>query len=160
MSILIDGHNLIGQMDDLSLSDPEDEAKLVQRLRVYHSVINRPITVVFDHGERYVPPQGRSGGGVEVIFAALDSSADEVIIRRIKLSPNPQSLLVVSSDGDIQSTARNYGAQVMSAAQFAREMQHTHAPKKKRRARPLRESSVSPAEVQKWLGIFGDSPDE
>ena len=29
---LIDGHNLIGQLPDLSLTDPDDEAKLVQKL--------------------------------------------------------------------------------------------------------------------------------
>jgi len=33
MPYLIDGHNLIAQMPGFSLSDPDDEARLVLRLR-------------------------------------------------------------------------------------------------------------------------------
>ena len=36
MLYLIDGHNLIGQMPGLSLDDPHDEAKLVERLKQLH----------------------------------------------------------------------------------------------------------------------------
>ena len=32
MNYLIDGHNLIGQLPDISLDDPNDEALLVQKL--------------------------------------------------------------------------------------------------------------------------------
>ncbi len=32
MHYLIDGHNLIAQISDISLDDPDDEAKLVLRL--------------------------------------------------------------------------------------------------------------------------------
>ena len=35
MPLLIDGHNLIGHLPDLSLSDPRDEVKLVARLQAY-----------------------------------------------------------------------------------------------------------------------------
>ena len=98
MSILIDGHNLIGQSPGLALDDPDDEARLVQRLRVYRSVVRQPITVVFDSGAAYVPPLNLSGGGVEVVFAAAGSSADGLIISRIGRVREPGELLVVSSD--------------------------------------------------------------
>ena len=154
MSILIDGHNLIGQIADLSLSEPDDEAKLVQRLRIYRSIINRPITVVFDHGEHYVPPQSHSGGGVEVIFAQPQSSADEHIVHRIRQNRDPRQLLVVSTDHDIQAVARSYGAQVMTSQEFAQEIKRTHAPKHKRRRRAPQEPSLSRREVEEWLTIF------
>src|SRR5262245_8805655 len=35
MHLLVDGHNLIGQMPGLSLADPDDEAQLVLLLRGY-----------------------------------------------------------------------------------------------------------------------------
>jgi hypothetical protein len=35
MPYLIDAHNLIGQLEDLSLSDPNDEAILVTRLKAF-----------------------------------------------------------------------------------------------------------------------------
>jgi predicted RNA-binding protein with PIN domain len=155
MSVLIDGHNLVAQLDDLSLSDPDDEARLVQRLKVYRSAINRPITVVFDHGERYTPPQDLSGGGVKVLFAALDSSADELIVQRITRSREPHALLVVSTDGEVQAAARSRGAQVMTAQEFARQMKETHAPRHKRRRRkPVFEPAVSAAEVEYWVRQF------
>jgi hypothetical protein len=33
MPFLIDGHNLIGALPDLDLDDPDDEARLVERLQ-------------------------------------------------------------------------------------------------------------------------------
>jgi uncharacterized protein len=154
VSILIDGHNLIGQISDMSLSDPNDEAELVQRLRVYRSAANRSITVVFDHGAGYVPPQSLSGSGVEVVFANLRSSADEHIVQRIRQTRAPHELLVISSDQDIRTAARSCGAQVMTSQEFAQEMRRTHAPKRKRVRRPPREASLSPREVEEWLAVF------
>lgn len=155
MSILIDGHNLIGQLDDLSLSDPHDEAKLVERLRVYRSAINRPITVVFDHGERYVPPRDFSRGGVKAIFAPMDSSADEVIMKRIALETNPHALLVVSTDGEVRAAAQSRGAQVITAQEFARQMKEARAFRSKgRRRRTIIEPPVPAAEVEYWSRRF------
>lgn len=155
MSILIDGHNLIAQLDDLSLSDPDDEAKLVQRLRVYHSAVNQHITIVFDHGDHYVPPLNLSAGEVEVVFAPMNSSADEVIIKRIAQESAPRALLVVSTDGEVRAVARSHGAQVMTAHEFARQMKETHAPRNKRRRRkPVFGPSVSAAEVEYWVRQF------
>lgn len=160
MSILIDGHNLIGQLNDLSLADPDDEAKLVQRLKVYRNVANRPITVIFDNGPTYTPPHNLSGGGVRVVFAGVYSSADKHIISRIEHSANPRSLLVVSSDHEIQAVARSRGARVLTSQEFARKMVQIHAPKHKRRKRVPRERALSAGEVDEWLAIFQDRPKE
>ena len=45
MPILIDGHNLIAKLPDLRLDDPDDEAKLVARLRAYYApaLAGRPL---------------------------------------------------------------------------------------------------------------------
>ena len=50
MPLLIDGHNLIGQMPDIDLADPDEESKLVHRLKRYCRQHNRRATVVFDAG--------------------------------------------------------------------------------------------------------------
>ena len=51
MNYLIDGHNLIGSMPNISLSDDNDEFKLVFLLRkIAVSKKNRQILVVFDRG--------------------------------------------------------------------------------------------------------------
>ena len=154
MSILIDGHNLIGQIADLALSDPDDEARLVQRLKVYRNVANRPITVVFDPGPSYTPPHNLSGGGVEVVFANRKSSADELIMARIWRYPDPGHLLVVSSDREIMEVARSRGAEVVTAQDFARMMAKFHGPKRQRSKRLPQEAGLSQREVQEWLDLF------
>jgi len=158
LSILIDGHNLIGQSPDLTLADPDDEARLVQRLKVYRSIVREPITVIFDSGASYVPPHKLSGGGVEVVFAELGSSADKLIISRIERCRVPRELLVVSSDRDIQVTARARGTRMISAQDFAAEMSKTHGPKRKKPKRPSPEPGLSAHEVTEWLDLFSKRP--
>ena len=51
MPLLVDGHNLIGQVPGLSLADADDEAQLVQLLRRYSTAKRgRQVVVVFDRG--------------------------------------------------------------------------------------------------------------
>ena len=156
MALLIDGHNLIGQLADLSLKDPDDEAKLVQRLKIYWAVVKTPITVVFDSGESYTPPYNNmSGGGVEVVFAGRYSSADRLIISRIEHAANPRDLLVVSSDQEIVDTVHLYGARLTLASDFAREMERAPGPRRRKRSRsPKVEGRVPAREVDEWLALF------
>jgi len=155
LALLIDGHNLIGQMADMSLADPDDEARLVQRLKIYRNAVNTPITVVFDSGKSYTPPHNMSGGGVEVVFAGRYSSADRLIIYRIEHALDPADLLVVSSDQEIVDAARQRGAKIVSASDFARQMARSHGPPRRRRARsPKAEGRVSAREVDEWLALF------
>lgn len=49
MPLLVDGHNLIGQMPGLKLSDEDDEGELVMLLRRYSTAKrSRQVVVVFD----------------------------------------------------------------------------------------------------------------
>ena len=61
--------------------------------------------VVFDHGL----PGGSSRMGtraVQVVFASARSTADRVMMERIKKIPDPLKWTVVSSDHDVMTTAR------------------------------------------------------
>ncbi len=149
MPILIDGHNLIGQMSDISLEDPDDEVHLVQRLRAYRARTGKSITVVFDNGGFYSPPSKLSGAGIRVRFAPLGSSADVLLKKYIRRAANPRGLKVVSSDQAVMQAARERGAQVVSASTFAAELSQLGVVKD----RP--ERKLSPEEVAEWLKIFG-----
>ncbi len=37
MSLIIDGHNLIGILPDIQLDQPDDEPRLLERLRAYRA---------------------------------------------------------------------------------------------------------------------------
>ncbi len=155
MPLLIDGHNLIGRLPDLRLDDPDDEAKLVARLRTYCARTGKRATVVFDRGL----PGGRSwelsGGGVEVIFAATGHIADGVLRERIRQARDPRGLTVVTSDRQVVAAAQARGARVKRSEEFAA---HLSAP------RPVdgggKDVHLSVEEVEEWLKMFEGGDEE
>lgn len=149
MPLLIDGHNLIGRMADLHLDDPEDEAKLVARLRAFAARTGRRITVVFDQGLPGGHSRELSGGGVEVVFAPTGHNADGILRERIRRARDPRALVVVTSDREIVAAARARGARVMRAEEFAAQFS-TSPPA----VAPKPGAGLSPREVEEWLRIF------
>lgn len=154
MPYLIDGHNLIGKIPDISLDDPNDEAQLVQKLVGFVARTGKKCTVVFDHGL----PGGSSKmstGGVKVVFASAHSNADRVMIDRIHKARNPREWTVVTSDNQVAGTAQRRRMPTLSSAKFADMLARPP-----RSVKPGREESpdlsLSPDEVDEWLRIFGE----
>ena len=158
MPYLIDGHNVIGQMNSIQLDDPHDEAKLVLLLRSYSAQLGKKFHVVFDGGI----PSGMSSlstSRVKVYFASADSSADNVMRMLIKNTVNAGSWMVVSSDHAIGSTAKRKGMKVMRAERFADQLESmqdleakaeldNYVPETKTDPR------LSKDEVNEWLDLF------
>ena len=92
MPFLIDGHNLIGRLPDLHLDDPDDEAKLVARLRTFCARTGKRVTVVFDYGLPGGYSRELSGGGVEVVFAPAGRTADGILGERVRLARDARGL--------------------------------------------------------------------
>lgn len=155
MPYLIDGHNLIGQMPDLSLNDPHDEAKLVERLRSFMARKRQRCIVIFDGGL----PGGRSRDlsthSVQVVFAHGGTSADRIILERLHAVRDPGSMIVVSADQEIIHAARQRRIRVIAPGTFADQM-HTAQMPDDHDPNP----HVSPAEVAEWLALFGMDRDE
>jgi predicted RNA-binding protein with PIN domain len=152
MTILIDGHNLIGKIADLRLDDADDEAKLLIRLRSYRAHTGKHLTVYFDPGIGYQSPARQSKGGIRVRQAGTGKHADDLIIRDIRRHRNPRELTVVTSDHAIQDVARQYGAQVIDSETFAAQLSRPLEPDDTRDSPPLSED-----EVEEWLDLFGQS---
>lgn len=134
MTLLIDGHNLIGVMPDINLADPDDEWQLVQRLRPYAAARRQSMTVIFDSGLGPPPQWQMSGGGVTVRFAPPGVEADAVILQLVRANPQPAKVAVVTNDQGLAGQVRAAGGQVRSATQFAAQIS------------PTRTSPVAPAE--------------
>ena len=150
--LVIDGHNLIGQMLDISLSDPHDEEKLIKRLEEYHRERGTPIIVVFDPGQAPPPAKRLRGEGIKVLFAPPGSKADTLIINLIKKSPYPKGLTIVSSDREVRRAARARRAKTMTAQRFARMLSR---PKRLPFTEPtIKEKGLSSSEVREWMAIF------
>ena len=151
MPLLIDGHNLIGQLPDLNLDDPNDEAKLVERVRRYCFRHRRRATVVFDRGLPGGTSRRLSSPQVTVIFAPSGRTADGLIKNRLRRAQDPAGLLVVSSDRAVQAVARRRGARVVPAEEFGVQLWDPQ---------PTGPGPVKPegfGSVEEWLEIFGES---
>lgn len=159
MPMLIDGHNLIGQIPGLSLSDPDDEGDLVMLLRRYTTARRgRKVVVVFDHGV-YGHPQRLDGYGVSCYFARSPQDADAQLIRRIRALKRPREWTLVTSDRQVARVAVEYGVRVISAHEFARQLT---APAQPAPAAldERRDVRLSEAEIEEWLRLFGEPPEE
>ena len=154
MPYLIDGHNLIAQLPDIDLADPDDEAKLVIKLRGFVAKQRKKCTVIFDGGipGGYSPMSNKA---VKVIFAsAFHTNADNLLKQRIKKIPDARNWTVVSSDHDVLNFARSHKMQAKTSTEFVQHLQS------KPRIQDSRGESthvqVPQDEVDEWLDIFGD----
>lgn len=152
MAYLIDGHNLIGAgvFDDIHLSDEDDEAKLVARLKVWRSRSGGKITVIFDRGI----PGGRDvkmgGAGVEVVFAANPAQADDLIRQRLR--NHPKRLTLVSNDEALLREAAAYGVRTLRGDAFVKRM--TLPALKGPEPGTEDDVQLSAGEVEEWLALF------
>lgn len=152
MHYIIDGHNLIGQMPDLSLDDPDDEAKLVQRLISFTARTKSRCTVIFDRGV----PGGKSRmstGKVRVIFASQKEDADSIIMRRIFKEKNPRLWTVVSGDHRVLNTAKRGGMAAIKSVDFVAMMRRPPAPPKPDRG-TAPDVKLTDDEIAEWLALF------
>ncbi|MBN1563485.1 MAG: NYN domain-containing protein [Anaerolineae bacterium] len=158
MPYLIDGHNLIGQMPDLDLNDPHDEAKLVERLKRFMARKGKKCTVIFDGGLPGGPSRDLSTSSVKAVFAHGGTDADRIILERIHDTNDSGKWTVVSADHLIIDAAHHKKMQVIAPAAFVAEMNAATKP-------PLADGNnpnphISAREVNDWLRLFGVDPDE
>ena len=118
--LLVDGHNLIGQLHDLSLDDPYDEAKLTLAIRSYCMRTRKKATVIFDNGLPGGVSKQLSNSDCTVIFAPSGTQADSLLIRRAReMNKQQDALLLVTSDRQILRLASALGIKTLSSPEFA-----------------------------------------
>lgn len=158
MPLLIDGHNLIGQMPDLSLSDPNDEEKLTVRLRGLAERTHKRITVIFDPAPYdNTPPIGRGQsdhGRLSVVYAHPGQKADDVIRQIVGDVRDKQGLVVVTSDAAVADFTRRCGVRVQSSRDFIVWMNGQSSTGSVTPIKPL----GSQKEVVAWADVFKEPP--
>ena len=156
MPLLIDGHNLIPRLPDLHLDDPDDEARLIERLRRYQARTGKRLTVFFDSGLPGGPDRDLSTSKVRVVFASAGGSADKLIVRRVRRSRDPQGIIVVTSDEKIIAAVERHGARAAHSETFAAELEALSAFPASIEASS--DVHLSPSEVNEWLTLFDEPP--
>lgn len=169
MHYIIDGHNLIGKMPDISLKDPNDEVRLVLRLKSWVAESKqRQVTLFFDGGVPGGTVNRLSSRNLKVIFAPSGQTADSLIIRHLKKLKNPGGYTLVTSDREIIRAAQAQRIRCLQSEEFIARMGFVFAEAKKEKE-PDRDTAVPPekptdpkidaAEVQEWLDLFGPVPE-
>jgi hypothetical protein len=136
MSLIIDGHNLIGILPDIQLDQPDDERRLLERLRAYRAWSGgRSLIVFFDSSPSRGPGQALpspssdlSSPGIQVRFAEPGQTADDAIVEYLHGRAQPGQYAVVTNDQGLSRRVRDAGASVLSGSDFAVRLKPTRRP--------------------------------
>lgn len=148
---IIDGHNLIPNIPGISLSDLDDESKLIQWLLDHTRAHQDVMDVYFDQAPIGYPAS-KKFGRVTAHFIRTGKTADQAIIDRLqRLGHSARNITVVSSDRQVQQNARVRQAKVISSPEFIRKLMT--ADKLEPETENM-ESKISAEEVEKWMNLF------
>ena len=156
MPYIIDGHNLIPKLG-LSLDDPQDELKLIERLQVFCRLKKTNVEIFFDGGVAGQPAT-RNYGNVKAHFVRNRKQANEadaaIEKRLINLDRSARNWTVVSSDRRVLAAAREMRARVITSDEFSlmvNEAATTQAYQEKG------DTNLSPEDVSEWMDVFDPS---
>jgi predicted RNA-binding protein with PIN domain len=118
---IVDGNNVMGSRPDGWWRDRRGaQRRLVERLETFARASDEPVTVIFDGGAH------DAGGGerVAVRFARRSGrdAADDDVASLVARHPEPSSLRVVTSDGELAERVRAAGGEVEGAGAFLRRL--------------------------------------
>ncbi len=152
---IIDGHNLIPNIPGISLSDLDDESKLIQWLLDHTRTRQDVMDVYFDQAPIGYPAS-KKFGRVIAHFVRTGKTADQAIIDRLRLmGHSARNITVVSSDRQVQRNARAQQARVISSPEFVEKL--ITADKQEPETENM-DSKISADEVEKWMKLFDQDP--
>lgn len=166
MHYIIDGHNLIGKMPDISLKDPDDEVKLTMRLKSWVAESKkRQVTLFFDGGTMGSHLNRLSSRNLKVIFAPSGKTADSLIINHLRKLKNPREYTLITSDQEIINAAKSLRIRAMLSEEFIERMGFVFVEREAKgevktavSAEKPEDPTLSETEVQEWLDLFGPVP--
>ncbi|MHC4506843.1 MAG: NYN domain-containing protein [Planctomycetota bacterium] len=172
MRTLVDGNNLlyaITPLRKLMTGKQHDAARsglvaLLSRL-VKSGRLRAPVTVVFDGRASAPVAADAEVCGIEVRFAPHPDTADNVIGDLVEHGVDFDEYAVVTSDREVQSRVRRFGAKVVSLWKFLREYVpeagrgfrkgRGHGKASRPGASEKPQGGLPDFEVERWMREFG-----
>ena len=157
MPYLIDGYNLLHSARKLEEFEELTDIQLCRAVSDYLRCVRDHGHIVFDG----TGPLDKSGFGglpsLEVYFSGASFEADDIIENKISDNSAPKSLIVVSSDRRLRSSAAKRKAVTVDSDFF---WQHLLTQLEKQARRPAPEPSekrqgLTEKETDVWLDEFG-----
>lgn len=149
---VIDGHNLIPKIPGLSLSQLDDELRLLELLEEYSRKARVHLEVFFD-GAPPTQAGTRKGGLIHTHFVRQGITADDAIIDYLNTHTHERDrLILVSSDARIISTASHLKVTHLKSEQFSRDIMNTIQSSNKSNSNA--DSVMRPDELEEWLRLF------
>lgn len=156
--LIIDGYNVIEAARELFKKMPALENRRDHLLRMIHStpqLRNQIIIVVFDGSSPRGTPKKYRHHNIQIIFSGDQQEADQVIQDMIRKEASGKSLHIISSDHEIQNTARDHHTRSSSSQKFWQQLrQNRSGQNNSKNTNNIREQEISKREVQEWLEIF------
>jgi len=119
--LIIDGYNLLHTDSTLvecaSTHLQEARHRLVRMIEKTAFQTAKHTIVVFD-GQSAGEDSALSTDVIEVIFSPSNLTADSIIERLVEGCPDPEKVLVITSDRAEQTTVQSTGAHVFSSSEF------------------------------------------
>lgn len=155
MPYIIDGHNLIAALPDVSLADIDDEQQLLEKLDRFCASTRRKVLVFFDQGQIEAGLL-QSGHFLRAVFVRPPRTADDAIRAELKkLGRNAVNWTVVSSDREVKHAAQEAGASTVDSQAFAEKLILLNDEVEPDKS----EVTLSDDELEDWLRLFQSKED-
>ena len=163
MSLFIDGYNLIfaaskKRMPGFNIGQTEAARdRLLALLAKYKSLRSERMTVFFDGGaEAAHLPRRQMARGMDIFFSDAKSNADADIKNAVSHDDQPRGIRVVTSDREIQTFVKHYGASVTDSDAFLDEVQELLRDSALPEDEPIEKyEGTAGGDADYWLKIFG-----
>jgi predicted RNA-binding protein with PIN domain len=149
MKFIIDGYNLMGSIEEISLSSSSKEDQLMAFLQLFtdrHSFL-----IVFDGKNKNYPyGQKITQKKMTCVFTDIEDSADAYMLRKAQKMTNA-STIFVSSDRELIRQIKRSGKKRLSSDAFLTLLS------KEKRKNHIKKPHPSKMDTHYWLGTFGVS---
>ncbi len=120
MHYIIDGYNLLFQIEEKIDPLKESRDEVISFLLTSVAANCKTVTVVFDSGkgaEDFFPTR-YSLSNLEVIYSPKNLCADKYILELLEISKNPRLITIISSDNFLCKRGKELGAKALSIHVF------------------------------------------